>query len=302
MADAVFFGLGNMGLPMAVNLARRFEVRCFDLCAEARARGCDAGLMVAESVEEAVAGVAEGGVVFSMLPAGEFVEALLLGEEGVIALVRGGVLFVDCSTTAPRQARAFAEAAARRGAAFLDAPVSGGIGGARGAGLTFLCGGELAVFRRVRPMLSAMGKKVFLAGECGAGQAAKLCNNMMLSVQMAGACEALALGVELGLDAGMLSDIMRNCSGNNWVVEKYNPVPGVLADAPASHGYKGGFKVDLMVKDSDLALDEAGRAGVEASMARCANAVFRAHRGAEEGNGELDFSSVFKFVGAEVSE
>ena len=295
MKKIAFFGLGNMGLPMAKNLAAAHAgVQCCDISEACREAATAAGLEVTADAATA-AGGAEA--IITMLPAGAHVEALLIGDAsgvGLLATAAAGTLFIDCSTTAPPPALRVAAEATVHGQAFVDAPVSGGIGAARAGTLSFLCGGEEAEVARAKPLLAAMGANIFHAGGTGAGQAAKLCNNMMLSVQMIGACEALALGKKMGLDSKTLSGIMAKSSGGNWVVEKYNPVPGVMENLPASNGYQGGFMVDLMVKDSDLAMAAAQEVSAATPLSAHANALFREHQ--EGGSGGLDFGSVLRLI------
>ncbi|MBE8158043.1 MAG: 3-hydroxyisobutyrate dehydrogenase [Betaproteobacteria bacterium] len=287
-----FIGLGNMGLPMAENLAKKYgNVLCYDRPAAVRARAKTAGLAAVAAAADAVC---SADVLLTMLPDGKCVRDFYCGKNGALPNIKKGALIIDCSTGAPEEAAAMSAAAAKIGAAFLDAPVSGGIGGARAAALSFLAGGAPKDFRRARPVLAAMGKNIFHAGKTGAGQAAKLCNNMLLSVQMLGTCEALLLGQKMGLDAKVLSEIMRKSSGGNWVLEKYNPVPGVMPGAPAADGYRRGFLADLMVKDSDLALRSAKNAAVAAPLGTLANRIFRLHQKA--GGGKRDFSGVINFL------
>src|SRR6185436_3072180 len=196
-------------------------------------------------------------VVISMLPASKHVESLFLGDDGLIGRIAAGALVIDCSTIAPASAQRVAEAAQARGLAMVDAPVSGGTAGAAAGTLTFIVGGSTDDLERARPILAAMGKNIFHAGGLGAGQTAKICNNMMLGILMAGTAEALALGVANGLDPKVLSGIMSKSSGRNWALELYNPYPGVMENAPASRGYTGGFGVDLMLKDLGLAAESA---------------------------------------------
>lgn len=291
MKQIAFVGMGNMGLPMAGNLAKKFSVRCFDISRPARNRAAKAGLAVAASVKDAVH---NANMVITMLPAGEHVREFYCGKNGALALVAKDTLLLDCSTTAPEQAQDMFAVAKQSKVRFADAPVSGGIGGARAATLSFLVGGDKALFNLARPALSAMGANIFHAGKTGAGQAAKICNNMMLSIQMVGACEALLLGKKMGLDGKTLSEIMRKSSGGNWVLEKYNPLPGVMPAAPAANKYKGGFASDLMSKDSDLAMQAARNANAATPLGALANQLYRIH--IQSGGSGLDFSSILKFL------
>lgn len=288
-----FIGLGNMGRPMAHNLRRAgVDVVGFDVSTEARARAAADGLALAASSHDAARGA---DVVISMLPAGEHVESLYLAEDGILARLGRGGLIVDCSTIAPSTARRISEAALARGIGCIDAPVSGGTAGAAAATLTFMVGGAAADVERARAVLEKMGKNVFYAGGAGAGQATKICNNMLLAILMIGTSEALALGAANGLDPKVLSEIMKKSSGGNWVLEKYNPVPGVMEASPASNGYAGGFGTDLMLKDLGLALDAAVSARAATPLGGLARSLYAAHSLA--GHGALDFSSIVRLVG-----
>lgn len=289
---AAFIGLGNMGGPMAVNLHRAgCSVVAFDLSDEACARAREQGLEVAASAQDAVAGAQ---VVISMLPASRHLEALYLGEGGLLAALEEGALIIDCSTVSPAAARKLARAAAQRGLAVIDAPVSGGTAGAAAGSLTFIVGGELAALERARPLLQAMGKNIFHLGEAGAGQVAKLCNNMALGVIMAVTGEALSLGVAHGLDPKVLSQMMAVSTGRSWATEVCNPWPGVLEQAPASRGYTGGFGNDLMLKDLGLAVEAAIEAGATIPLGELARNLYAMNRAA--GRAGLDFSSVVQVM------
>ena len=286
----VFIGLGNMGLPMALNLARKGDEVCgFDLSQPSVEKLVQGG---GRAGADRAAEVAAADVVITMLPASKHVEEILLGSGGVVAAARPGALLIDCSSIAPASSRRVAEAAAARGLDCLDAPVSGGTAGATNGTLTFMVGGPDAVLERARPTLEKMGKAIFHAGGHGAGQTAKICNNMMLGVQMVGACEAIRLGQANGLDAAVLSDIMAKSSGRNWVLELYNPCPGVMDNVPASRGYSGGFGVDLMLKDLGLAMEAAVASGACIPLGALARNMFDLH--SKSGAGALDFSSIFR--------
>jgi 3-hydroxyisobutyrate dehydrogenase len=290
MANIAFIGLGNMGGPMASNLIKAgHKVTVFDLSKSAVEALVAEGASTADSGKGAVAGAE---CVITMLPAGKHVEAVYLGEDGLLSALPKGTLVIDSSTIAPETARAVAEAAAERGLDFMDAPVSGGVGGAKAGTLTFICGSGESTFGRARPILEGMGKNIFHAGEHGAGQVAKICNNMLLAVLMAGTSEALALGVKNGLDPAVLSEIMKQSSGGNWALNVYNPWPGVMEAAPASRDYQGGFLVNLMAKDLGLAFDNAVKNQASIPMGSLARNLFQLHAG--QGNGELDFSSILK--------
>jgi 3-hydroxyisobutyrate dehydrogenase len=219
-----------------------------------------------------------------------------LGESGLFARLPPGTLVIDCSTIAAHTARGVAEAAAAAGLRFLDAPVSGGTAGAAAGTLTFMIGGDAANVEAARPLLASMGKNLFHAGAAGAGQTAKVCNNMLLGILMAGTAEALALGVQNGLDPAVLSQIMGNSSGSNWVLDRYNPWPGVMDTAPASRGYSGGFMSELMLKDLRLASETASQSQAANPMGSQAQQLFEQHVAA--GNGKLDFSSIVQHFAA----
>jgi 3-hydroxyisobutyrate dehydrogenase len=282
-----FAGLGNMGGPMARNLVvAGFEVAVFDLVPEL------ADGVQGATARPSAAAAAQGVDVFiSMLPAGRHVESLYLGDEGVLANADPGTLLIDCSTIDPECARRVATAAGAAGFAMLDAPVSGGTGGAQAGTLTFIVGGPAAALERARPVLEAMGRNVFHAGDSGAGQIAKICNNMLLAVLMAGTAEALALGVNNGLDPAVLSEIMKQSSGGNWSLNVYNPYPGVMEGVPAARGYQGGFLVDLMNKDLALAMDTAEASSSSVPLGALARNLFRLHQRVND-SGRLDFSSI----------
>ena len=249
------------------------------------------GASVAASAVEAVRGAQ---VVVSMLPASRHVEGLYLGEQGLLAAIEPGALVIDSSTIAPASARKVAEAAAARGLAMIDAPVSGGTAGAAAGTLTFIVGGTAEALERARPVLSAMGKNIFHMGAAGAGQVAKLCNNMALGVIMAATGEAIALGVAHGLDAGALSQMMAVSTSRSWATEVCNPWPGVLPNAPASRGYAGGFGNDLMLKDLGLAAEAAMGTGASIPLGELARNLYAMN--SQAGRGGLDFSSVVNLV------
>ncbi|VWX62809.1 3-hydroxyisobutyrate dehydrogenase [Burkholderiales bacterium 8X] len=290
-----FIGLGNMGGPMALNLQKAGHVlSAFDLSAEACRKFAAEGLAIAASAADTLE-TAE--VVVSMLPASAHVEGLYLGSDGQPGLmerIAPGTLVIDSSTIAAATSRKVAEAGARRGVAVIDAPVSGGTGGAIAGTLTFMVGGAEADLERARPVLEKMGANIFHAGAAGAGQTAKICNNMLLGILMIGTSEAIALGVANGLDPKVLSEIMRRSSGGNWALEKYNPLPGVMETSPASKNYAGGFGTDLMLKDLGLAQENAAAVRAATPLGGLARNLYAAHSLA--GHGGLDFSSVIRMV------
>lgn len=288
MAKITFIGLGNMGGPMASNLVKAgHEVTVFDLSKDAVAALVSEGAKTADTAHEAANGAE---CVITMLPAGQHVEAVYLGDDGLLAKLPAGTLVIDSSTIAPETARGVAEVARAKDIPFLDAPVSGGVGGAKAGTLTFICGGSEEAFNKAKPILDAMGKNIFHAGDHGSGQVAKICNNMLLAILMSGTSEALALGVKNGLDPAVLSEIMKQSSGGNWALNVYNPWPGVMEGVPASRNYEGGFLVNLMTKDLGLAFENAVKNQASIPMGSLARNLFQLHAG--QGNGGLDFSSI----------
>ncbi len=291
MDKIAFIGLGNMGSPMAKNLLKaNLNVEVFDLNPNAVAELTALGASSADSVQQAVQGA---DVVVTMLPASQHVQSVYLGQDGILDSVDAGTLLIDSSTIDPATARSVGEQAEQRGISFVDAPVSGGVAGAAAGTLTFIVGGSQENFVQAKAVLSHMGKNIFHAGDAGAGQVAKICNNMMLGILMSGTCEALNLGMENGLDPKVLSDIMLQSSGRNWALELYNPCPGVMENTPASNGYQGGFMSQLMAKDLGLAMEAAVASQTSTPMGSLARNLFNIHNG--QGNGQKDFSSLFEF-------
>jgi len=290
MAKIAFIGLGNMGGPMALNLLKAdHDVTVFDLSADAMSEVISAGGRGADSAHAAVADVE---FVISMLPADKHVQALYLGNDGIADSIPEQALTIDCSTISAETAREIAQGMKDKSRRFIDAPVSGGVGGAKAGILTFICGGDAADIEEARPVLDNMGKNVFRAGDSGAGQVAKICNNMLLAILMAGTSEALQMGRANGLDPKVLSEIMLQSSGRNWTLEVYNPCPDVMEGVPSSNDYNGGFLVDLMLKDLGLALNTASETGSQTPLGKLAEDLYRAH--SESGFGRKDFSSIFK--------
>lgn len=286
MARVGFVGLGNMGGPMAANLVRAgFDVRGFDLIEAGREALVAAGGIAAGSVAEAVAGAE---IVVLMLPAGRHVRAVLTESGGVFAAAAPGALVIDSSTIDVATARDMANEAEARGLALLDAPVSGGTGGATAGTLTFMVGGEGAAFARAEPVLRAMGKTIVHAGPAGAGQAAKVCNNLMLGISMLGVSEAFALAAKLGLPAQALFDISSTSSGQCWSLTSYCPVPGPVPGSPANREYQAGFAVELMLKDLSLAVDAVAATGAGSVLGGVAREAYA--RLAAAGLGDKDFS------------
>ena len=291
MATIGFIGLGNMGGPMAANLLKAGHgVRGFDLAEGSRAALAAAGGIACGSVGEAVTGA---DVVVTVLPAGKHVRAVLAEVfEAAAGAAAGGALLIDSSTIDVATAREMAEAAAGRGFALLDAPVSGGTTGAAAGTLTFMVGGTAAAFARGEPFLRAMGRNIVLAGGPGAGQAAKVCNNLMLGISMLGVSEAFALAEKLGLPAQALFDISSTSSGQCWALTNYCPVPGPVPGSPANRDYAAGFAVELMLKDLTLASDAAAASGAATVLGGAARDAYA--RMVARGLGQKDFSVAAK--------
>ena len=284
-----FIGLGNMGLPMAMNLVKAgHQLTGFDLVQSQLDAFFAAGGAVAVSANAAAQ---EADVLISMLPASKHVEGLYLGDSGLLANADSKTLLIDCSTISPKVAQAVATTAKAKGFVMIDAPVSGGTAGAQAATLTFMVGGDQAAVDYARPLLEKMGKNIFHAGGSGAGQTVKVCNNMLLGIQMLGTSEALRLGIANGMDPKVLSDIMSKSSGRNWALELYNPCPGVMENVPSSKGYAGGFGVDLVVRGLSLAVENAENLDASVPLGKMAQQLYDHH--SKAGNGQLDFSSVF---------
>ena len=283
-----FIGLGNMGGGMAANLVKAgHDVRAFDLSAEAAKRAQGNGCSVHPTVSEAVQGV---DAVVSMLPNGAIVDSVYSAD--VIGEAPASALLLDCSTIDVATARKVAGTASASGYAMVDAPVSGGIAAANGGTLTFMVGGSDEAFARAEPILAAMGKAVIHAGASGAGQAAKICNNMILGASMIATCEAFALAEKLGLDLQTFYDISSKASGQSWSMTSYCPVPGVGPASPADNGYQGGFAAALMLKDLNLAMEAAAGVGATVPMGARAQELYEAFAAA--GNGGTDFSGIIK--------
>ena len=292
MARIGFIGLGNMGGPMARNLlGARHEVFGYDVSGEAVRRFEGAGGRASASAGEAAAGAE---AVVTMLPAGEHVRAVYLGPEGLFAAARPGTLFVDCSTIDVATARQVEARAEETGHLMVDAPVSGGVAGAEAATLTFMVGGREEAFERARPILEAMGRTIVHAGSAGAGQAAKICNNMILGVSMIAVCEAFALAEKLGLDEQKLFDISSKSSGQCWSLTSYCPVPGPVPNSPANRDYAPGFTAAMMLKD--LRLAEAAAASVGAAVPLGAEAAQIYGLFVNAGNAGVDFSGVIRIL------
>jgi 3-hydroxyisobutyrate dehydrogenase len=295
LQNIAFIGLGNMGSPMALNLQKSgYNLTVFDVVPDAVKVLAAAGARGASSIAEAVA---TADVVMTMLPATDHAKQVYLSEDGVLATAKKGATLVDSSTINADTAKEIAAAAKAKGFEMLDAPVSGGVAGAQAASLTFIVGGSVRTLARVQPILEKMGKNVMHAGDSGAGQIAKICNNMLLGILMIGTSEALNLGVANGLDPKVLSSIISKSSGRNWALEIYNPMPGVMDNVPSARGYSGGFGSQLMAKDLGLAQEAAQAVHAATPLGAAAWQLYQKHINA--GNGKLDFSSIFKLVSAD---
>jgi 3-hydroxyisobutyrate dehydrogenase len=292
MARIGFIGLGNMGLPMALNLIKAGKaVQGYDVNADAMDRLAAAGGASTKSIGMASA---QSEIVVTMLPAGQHVRDVYLGSGGVLDSATKGCLLIDSSTIDVETARAVASAAEAKGFPMLDAPVSGGVGGAQAGTLTFMVGGPDAAFDRAKPILEAMGKTIVHAGGSGNGQAAKICNNMILGVSMIAVSEAFALAEKLGLDHQRLFDIASKSSGQCWSLTSYCPVPGPVPTSPANRDYQAGFTAAMMLKDLKLAQDAARGAGAATPLGAEAAALYGLFVG--HGHGAKDFSGIIRFL------
>jgi 3-hydroxyisobutyrate dehydrogenase len=289
MATIAFIGLGNMGGPMAANLVKAgHKVVAFDLVETSRSQAKSDGAAIAESSVSAVKGA---DVVVTMLPAGKHVLSVWTD---VLPAMPKGALIIDCSTIDVESAKQAHALAARQGVASIDAPVSGGTGGAKAATLTFMCGGEDKAFAAAKPVLEKMGKKIVHCGGAGAGQAAKICNNMILGVSMIAVSEAFSLAEKLGLSHQALFDVASTSSGQCWSLTSYCPVPGPVPASPANNDYKPGFAAALMLKDLTLAQDAANAAGAATPLGKHAQEIYETFDAA--GNGGVDFSGIIRHV------
>ncbi|MBN3762460.1 3-hydroxyisobutyrate dehydrogenase [Burkholderia sp. Ac-20365] len=285
-----FIGLGNMGAPMALNLLKAgHQLNVFDLNAEAVEALKTAGARASKTPKEAST---DAECVVTMLPAAAHVKAVLTGEEGILAGIAKNVPIIDSSTIDPASVKTFAELANKTGNTFVDAPVSGGTGGATAGTLTFMVGGTTQTYEQVKPILQAMGKNIVHCGDTSTGQVAKICNNLVLGITMAGVSEAMALGEKLGIDPKVLGGIINTSTGRCWSSDTYNPFPGVIETAPSTRGYTGGFGTDLMLKDLGLATDAAKQAQQPVYLGALAQQLYQTM--STKGAGKLDFSAVIK--------
>ncbi len=292
MAKIGFIGVGNMGGPMALNLLKAgHDVKVFDLSADAVQICVDAGGEAASTASEAAAGV---NIVVSMLPKGDHVRGVYLGDAGALAAAAEGSLFIDCSTIDVATAREVAEAAATKGMMMVDAPVSGGVGGASAGTLTFMVGGPAGAFEAAKPVLEVMGKNIVHTGASGNGQAAKICNNMILGISMIAVSEAFVLGEKLGLEHQTLYDIASTASGQCWSLTSYCPVPGPVPTSPANNDYKPGFSAQNMLKDLNLSQSAAEGFDADTTLGKAATELYEKY---VSGDGQLaDFSGIVNMI------
>ena len=292
MSVIAFIGLGNMGIGMASNLAKAgHEVRALDLSAAAVANAVEAGCIGAKNAKDAVE---SADVVVTMLPAGAHVKLVYDGEDGVFEHAKSGALMIDSSTIDVSDAREVIARAKAKGFEMIDAPVSGGVGGAAAGSLTFMCGGSKTAFERAKPLMDIMGSNVFHAGDAGNGQVAKVANNMLLAIHMIGTCEAFNLAEKLGLDAQTFYDISSTASGQNWSMTSYCPAPGPVESAPSNRDYQPGFAAAMMLKDLRLAQSAATKAKAAIPLGAQSEAIYSLMEAA--GKDGLDFSGVMKLI------
>lgn len=287
-----FLGLGNMGLPMAKNLKKAdFSLKGYDVLSRTRdeARAC--GIDVVEKMIEAVRDV---DFIISMVPEGKHARTVYLGDEGVLRHASPSTIIIDCSTIDVETSREIHSAAERLGFKMLDAPVSGGVGGAEMATLTFMVGGHKQTLTAAEPVLKIMGSKIVYCGGPGNGEAAKICNNMLLAISMIGTCEAFALGRKLGLDDQIFFDVASKSSGRCWSLDTYCPVPGPVPASPANKEYKAGFAVNMMLKDLRLASAAAQSVLARIPLGQLSETLYSEL--SSSGLGSLDFSSIFKLI------
>ena len=282
-----FIGLGNMGLPMASNLLKAgIEINAFDLSTDALRKAEDLGMITKTSVIEVLEDI---DALITMLPNNVAVENIFL-KENLLGEINKNVIIIESSTISPQVSKNVSKKAADMDIAMLDAPVSGGVKGAELGTLTFIVGGNDDHLKKATPLFEIMGDKTFYAGRSGSGQIAKLCNNMLLAIHMCGTAETIAMGVNSGLDPTILSEIMKNSSGGNWSLEKYNPFPGVMKEVPASNDYSGGFLNSLMLKDLNLAEELATQSESNTPLGKLAKEIYEELN--NQGFENLDFSSV----------
>ncbi len=292
MADIGFIGLGHMGAPMARNLLKAgHRLRAYDALPAAAANLAEAGAAVASGIADAARA---SQIVITMLPSGKESRDVYLGAQGLIAMAAKGTLLIDCSTIDVATARDIHGAAAKAGLDFLDAPVSGGVAGAAAAALTFMVGGNENSFRQGEPIFKAMGKAAIHTGGPGNGQAAKICNNLILGISMIGVCEAFVLAERLGLPAATLFDVASRASGQCWSLTSYCPVPGPVPSSPANNAYRPGFSAAMMLKDLKLAGEAAAASGASTPLGAAATSLYE--RFVSGGKGGVDFSGIIEWL------
>ena len=283
-----FIGLGHMGNPMCRNLLKNgHTLKVYDVVADLLKKLVDAGCEAATSQADCARGV---DLVITMLPSSPHVRSVYMGDFGVFSSVKPGTPLIDCSTIDPLTSREVAMDAKAKGCPMVDAPVSGGVGGAEAGTLTFMVGGEARDFEAAKPILQAMGKNIVHCGGAGNGQVAKICNNMMLAIEMIATSEGMTLAAKLGMDPKVFASIVNTSSGRCWSSDTYNPYPGVLENVPAARGYSGGFGADLMLKDLTLVTEAAKSARHPVMLGAIAQQIYQKH--SVDGNGAKDFSSV----------
>ncbi len=292
MTTIAFIGLGHMGLPMSKNLlGAGMAVRGFDLAPDALDAMTEAG---GQSFSSIAGAVEDADVIISMLPSGAIVKSVYEGEDGVFANAKAGALFIDSSTIDVATARVVASTAESKGFAMVDAPVSGGVGGAAAGTLAFMVGGTDSAFAKAEPILKPMGAKIVHCGQSGNGQAAKACNNMLLAISMIGVSEAFNLGRSLGLDDQVFYDVAANASGQCWSLTSYCPAPGPVPTSPANNDYQPGFASALMLKDLGLAMEAAEATETNTPLGALSKQIYTAMN--NEGHGGVDFSGVIKHL------
>jgi len=292
MANIGFVGLGHMGLPMAHNLVKAgHSVTGYDLQASAKEQFTQLGGMVGNTLHDAAK---DQDVIITMLQTGQQVLHVCLGIDGLFSKANPGSLYIDCSTIDVKSAREVHQLAKESNLLAADAPVSGGVAGATAGTLTFMVGGEEKALSKAQPILASMGEKIIHTGSAGSGQAAKICNNMILGISMIAISEAFTLGQKLGLTPEKLFEVVTNASGQCWAMSKYAPVPGVLEQVPANNEYKPGFAATMMLKDLVLSQGAAQSVGVDTPLGAATTALYQQFN--DQGHGGLDFSAIIKLI------
>ena len=290
MAKIGFIGLGHMGLPMILNLMRtEHQVSGYDIFSPAQQALVEAGGSLAENIAELSK---NSDILITMLQNGVQVKEVCCGPNGIYQAAKPNILHIDCSTIDVPTAQAIQKEANQRQILAVDAPVSGGVAGAQAATLTFLLGGQPEACKQASPILQAMGKQIILTGAGGSGQAAKICNNMILGISMLAVSEGFLLAKRLGLDAQKLHEVVTHASGQCWVMDKYVPVPDVLENVPANREYQAGFSLNMMLKDMNFSQEAAKNCEIKTPIAELATQIFKTAK--EQGLGDLDFSAVIK--------